>query len=195
MEGDKIDRPARKPRADAQRNRALLLQAAKTVFAEKGAEASLDEIARAAGVGAGTLYRHFPHRDALIEAVYRNEMEQLAQAAERFSEALPPVEALRAWMLLFVEYMGTKHAMAAALTSLSRGPGELYAASGARLQATIDQLAENAVRSGEVRLEIEPLELLRAIAAVASVGAGPDWEANARRLVDILIAGIRARPE
>ncbi len=192
MSGSDDRKTLRRQRADAARNRLLLLETAKSVFAEKGIDASMDEIARAAGLGSGTLYRHFPHRDALIEAVYRNEMEQLAQAAERLVAELPPVAALRAWMLLFVEYMGTKQLMAAALTALPGGTTELYAASGAQIQATIEMLAQNAVRGGEIRLEIEPLELLRAIAAVASAAAGPNWEPNARRLVDILIAGMRA---
>ena len=95
----------RKPRADAQRNRALLLKTAKAAFAEKGAAASLDEIARTAGVGAGTLYRHFPTRDGLIEAVYRHETEQLVTAAARLAETHAPTAALREWLRLFVDYM------------------------------------------------------------------------------------------
>jgi AcrR family transcriptional regulator len=101
----------RKPRADAQRNRVRLLETAKAAFAEKGSGASLDEIARTAGVGAGTLYRHFPNRDALVAAVYRNETEQLVVAATRLAEMHPPVMALREWLLLFVDYIATKHGM------------------------------------------------------------------------------------
>jgi AcrR family transcriptional regulator len=93
----------RKPRTDAQRNRERILEVAKEAFTESGANASLDDIAKAAGVGAGTLYRHFPTRDALIEAVYRTEVEKLAAAEKKFSESLPPIGALRAWMLLFVD--------------------------------------------------------------------------------------------
>ena len=96
--GGKAPGAARKPRADAQRNRDGLLEAAKAAFAEVGPEASLDEIARRARVGIGTLYRHFPTRDAIVEAVYRREVQQLADAAPRLVEALPPAEALRAWM-------------------------------------------------------------------------------------------------
>src|SRR6202011_5532308 len=101
----------RKPRADAERNRVRLLETAKAAFAEKGSGASLDEIARPAGVGAGTLYRHFPPRDALVAAVYRNETEQLVAAANRLAETHPPVMALREWLLLFVDYIATKHGM------------------------------------------------------------------------------------
>ena len=107
----------RKPRADAQLNRERLLEVAKEAFTRSGANASLDDIAREAGVGAGTLYRHFPTRDALIEAVYRTEVEKLATAERRFAAALSPIEALRAWMLLFVDYIGTKQIIAPALNA------------------------------------------------------------------------------
>src|ERR1700723_1694476 len=120
-------KPARrKPRADAQRNRERVLEVAKQAFTRYGASASLDDIAKEAGVGAGTLYRHFPTRDALIEAVYRTEVEKLAAAERKFSEAMLPVEALRAWMLLFVDYIATKQIIAPALNSLVGGPSKLY---------------------------------------------------------------------
>src|SRR5882762_6255563 len=113
--------PVRKARVDAERNRQRLLDAAKAVFAEKAASASLEEIARAAGVGIGTLYRHFPTRDALIEAVYRYEVEQLALAATRLSAKHPPVRALREWLLVFVDYLDAKYGMAAVLNLLVSG--------------------------------------------------------------------------
>src|ERR1700758_1434199 len=100
---------ARKPRTDALRNRGRILEVAKEAFTRHGANASLDEIAKQAGVGPGTLYRHFPTRDELIEGVYRNEVEKLAAAADRFAETMSPLEALRAWMLLLVDYMAAKH--------------------------------------------------------------------------------------
>ena len=119
-------KPARKPRTDAQLNRERLLEVAKEAFTRSGPNASLDDIAREAGVGAGTLYRHFPTRDALIEAVYRTEVEKLAAAEQKFSDAMPPVEALRAWMLLFVDYIAAKQIIAPALNSLVGGPSKLY---------------------------------------------------------------------
>ncbi|NYT40634.1 TetR/AcrR family transcriptional regulator [Sphingomonas sp. R-74633] len=183
------DSPSRKPRADAERNRLRLLDAAKSVFGEHGPGASLEEIARVAGVGIGTLYRHFPTRDALIEAVYRNETGQLMDAATRLSETRPPVEALREWMLLFVDYLGTKYGMSAVFSSIAGGTTALYAGSGTGVREAITTLTERAVASGEIRLEMEPLDLLRAVAGVASAGAG--WQDTARRLVDILIAGMR----
>src|SRR5271170_7272569 len=108
----------RKPRTDAQRNRERILDVAKEAFTRSGANASLDDIAKDAGVGAGTLYRHFPTRDALLEAVYRTEVEKLAAAQQRFAETMPPVEALRAWMMLFVDYIATKQIIAPALNTL-----------------------------------------------------------------------------
>ena len=183
--------PARKPRADAQRNRILLLETAKAAFAEKGPGASLDEIARTAGVGAGTLYRHFPTRDALIEAVYRNESEQLVAAATRLAETQSPTGALREWLLVFVDYMATKQGMAEALNSLVGGTSELYSASSEQMQRAIAMLIDRAVASGEIRLDIAPLDLLRALAGVASIGAGPDGKQAAKRMVDILIAGMQ----
>jgi AcrR family transcriptional regulator len=186
----------RKPRADAQRNRIRLLQTAKAAFAEKGSGASLDEIARTAGVGAGTLYRHFPTRDALIEAVYRNETEQLVAAATRLAETHPPITALRQWLLLFVDYMATKHGMYEALNSIVGGTSDLYSASTAQVKQAIAGLIDRAVASGEIRLNLDPLDpldLLRALAGVANISSGPDGKQAAKRMVDILIAGIRTR--
>src|SRR5579863_1143112 len=116
----------RKPRADAQQNRERILEVAKGAFTRSGVNASLDDIAKEAGVGAGTLYRHFPTRDALIEAVYRTEVERVAAAEKKFSESLPPIQALRAWMLLFVDYIATKQIIAPALNSVVGGPSKLF---------------------------------------------------------------------
>ena len=189
------DKPVavRKPRADAKLNRDRLLETAKAAFAEKGPGASLDEIARTAGVGAGTLYRHFPTRDALVEAVYRNESEQLVAAADRLSQIHPPVTALREWLLLFVDYIATKHGMYEVLNSIVGGTSDLYSASTAQVKQAISRLVDRAVASADIRLDLDPLDLLRALAGVANLGSGPDGERAAKRLIDILIAGIRAR--
>ncbi|WP_409562033.1 TetR/AcrR family transcriptional regulator [Hyphomicrobium sp. MC8b] len=186
---------ARKVRVDAERNRLRLLETAKVVFADKGSAASLEEIARDAGVGIGTLYRHFPTRDALIEAVYRNETEQLMAAAIRLAKERPPVDALRAWLLIFVDYMAIKHGMSEALSSLVCGPSDLYASSGAKVTQAISTLVENATASGDIRLSVEPLDLLRALAGVATIAAGPSGTDGAKRLVDILLVGISTRPQ
>lgn len=178
-------------RVDAQRNRERILEAAKAEFTRSGAQASLDEIAKRAEVGAGTLYRHFPTRDDLIEAVYRSEVEKLAAAAERFGEAMGPVEALRAWMLLFVDHIAAKRIIAPALNSVTGGASKLYEGTRGLVQGAIDALVKRAIESGEIRSDIEPFDLLRALIGVAHVTSGPDWQRSGRRLVDILIAGSR----
>lgn len=184
----------RKPRADAERNRIRLIEAAKATFAEKGAHASLEEIARVAGVGIGTLYRHFPTRDALIGDVYRNETEQLAKAATELAESLPPKEALRQWMLVFIDYIDTKQGMYPILNSLVGGTSTLYAASGPLIIGSMEILTARAIENGDITLDISALDLLRAVSGLAN-NSGPDWKVAARRMVDIIIAGIEVRPQ
>ena len=185
---------ARKPRADAQRNRDGLLEAAKAAFAEAGPEASLEEIARRADVGIGTLYRHFPTRDAIIEAVYRREVQQLADAAPRLVDALPPAEALRAWMRLFIDYIAAKKVIAPALKSLVGADSALYADSSARINGAIALLVERARASGDIRPDADSSDLLRALIGFAYVNSAPDWEASALRVIDLLIDGLRSQP-
>jgi AcrR family transcriptional regulator len=182
---------SRKPRTDAQRNRERSLEVAQEAFTRSGANASLDDIAKEAGVGAGTLYRHFPTRDALIETVYRTEVEKLAAAEKEFSENLPPIEALRAWMLLFVDYIATKQIIAPALNSVVGGASKLFEGSRAQVQGAIDSLVKRAIKSRDIRKDLEPFDLLRALIGVSHVASGPDWQQSARRLVDILITGSR----
>jgi AcrR family transcriptional regulator len=188
----KHSQPAgRKPRTDAQRNRERILEVAKAAFARSGADASLDDIAKQAGVGPGTLYRHFPTREALIEAVYHTEVEKLAGAQRELSASLPPIEALRAWMMLFVDYIATKQIIASALNSVVGGPSRLYDCSRVRVMGAIDALVKTAIKSGDIRKDLEPFDLLRALIGVSNVATGPDWQQSARRLVDILINGSR----
>ena len=182
---------ARKPRTDALRNRERILEVAKAAFTRQGANASLDEIAKQAGVGAGTLYRHFPSRDELIEGVYRKEVEKLAAAAAHFAETMSPLEALRAWMLLLVDYIAAKHIIAPALNSVVGGPSRLYEGSRTMIQGAIDELVKRAKQSGDLRRDLDAFDLLRALIGVSHVGSGADWQQSARRLVDILIAGSR----
>src|ERR1700739_2090536 len=183
--------PARKLRTDALRNRERILEVAKRAFPREGADAILDEIAKQAGVGAGTLYRHFPTRDALIEAVYRSEVEKLAAAAHVFAASMSPVEALRAVFLLFVDSVAAKHIIAPALNSVAGGPSRLYEGSRSLVQGAIDELVKSAKKSGEVRKDVDASDLLRAVIGVSYVGSGGDWQQSARRLVDILVAGSR----
>jgi AcrR family transcriptional regulator len=187
----KRSRTARKPRTDALRNRERILEVAKAAFTRYGANASLEEIAKQADVGVGTLYRHFPTRDELIEGVYRREVEKLAAAAGRFSETMSPIEALRAWMLLLVDYIAAKHIIAPALNSVVGGPSRLYEGSHTMIHGAIDELVKRAKRSGDLRRDLDAFDLLRALIGVSHVGSGADWQQSARRLVDILIAGSR----
>jgi AcrR family transcriptional regulator len=181
----------RKPRTDAQRNRELILEVAKEAFTRYGANASLDDVAKEAGVGAGTLYRHFPTRDALIEAVYRTEVEKLAAAERKFAETMAPIDALRAWMLLFVDYIAAKHIIAPALNTFVGGVSKLHERSRAQIQGAIEALVNRAIKSGDISKDIEPFDLLRALIGVSNVSATPDWQQSAKRLVDILITGSR----
>ena len=181
----------RKLRTDAQRNRQRILEVAKEAFTRRGAEASLDDIAKEAGVGPGTLYRHFPTRDALIEAVYHTEVAKLAAAERKFAETMAPIEALRAWMLLFVDYIAAKHIIAPALNTVVGGPSKLYESSRAQVTGAIDGLVKRAIKSGDIRRDLEPFDLLRALIGVSNVATSPDWQQSAKRLVDILISGSR----
>jgi AcrR family transcriptional regulator len=181
----------RKPRADAKRNRERILEIAKEAFTRSGANINLDEVARQAGVGAGTLYRHFPTRDALLEAVYRTGVEKLAAAQRKFSETMPPIDALRAWMLLFVDYIAAKQIIAPALNTLVGGPAKVFEATSDQIKGAINGLVKRAIESGDIRPDLDPLDLLRALIGVSNVASTPDWPQSARRLVQILIAGSR----
>jgi AcrR family transcriptional regulator len=183
---------SRRPRADALRNRELILTVARDVFAKRGASVTLDDIVKLTGLGVGTLYRHFPTRDALIEAVYLAEVERLAEAQRTLSATEPAVEALRRWMMLFVDFIATKAAMKETLSGLIGGPDSLYACSTELIKTAIDALTDRAVASGEIRLDIDPLDLLRALSGVAHAG-DESSPARAERLVDILIAGLRTQ--
>lgn len=181
----------RKPRADAQRNRDRVLEVAKEAFTRSGTDTSLDEIAKQAGVGPGTLYRHFRSREALIEAVYRTEVEKLAAAERNFGGTMPPIEALRAWMLLFVDYIATKKIIAPALNALAGDPKKVFEASYTQIWAAIRALVKRAIKSGDIRKDLDPIDLLRALIGVSNIASSPDWQQSARRLVDILITGSR----
>jgi AcrR family transcriptional regulator len=181
----------RKPRADAQRNRERILEVAKQEFTRSGANASLEEIGKKAGVGPGTLYRHFPTREDLLVTVYRSEMEKLAAAERTFADAFPPVEALRAWLLLFVDAVETKQIIAPVLNTLVGDPKKVFEASYAQIHKALRALVKRAIKSGDIRKDLDPIDLLRALVGVANVSASPDWQDSARRLVEILILGSR----
>ena len=181
----------RKQRSDAQRNRQRILVVAKEAFAQSGANASLDDIAKQAGVGPGTLYRHFPSREDLLKAVYQAAAEKLATGATEFAETLPPIEALRAWMMLFVDYIADKQIIAPALNALVDDPDKVYEASYGQIWKAVRSLVKRAIKSGDIREDLDAIDLLRALVGVASIGASSDWQQSARKLVDILILGSR----
>jgi AcrR family transcriptional regulator len=191
MPKKKPPQPARRPRADAKRNRERILEVAKEVFTRFGATASLDDIARRSGIGSGTLYRHFPTRDALIEAVYRSEVEKLADAGPRFAATLPPLEALRAWMLLFIDHVAGKMLIVPAMETVAGGSSRLIMGSRDLIRGAFAALAQSAIASGDLRPDTDPNDLIRALVGIFHTTYEPGWEQAARRLVDILIAGSR----
>jgi AcrR family transcriptional regulator len=184
-------RVPRKPRADALRNRDRLLEAAKTVFSAGGPDASLEAVARTAGVGIGTLYRHFPTREALFEAVYRHEVQQLAELAEQLKKDTRPIEALRQWMRSIVKFVATKRGMSTALAFAIAKDSDLVSDSSDRLTRAIGLLLEQAVAAGEVRSDVSSEDLLRAIVGMCYTHDQPGWQKNVLRLVDIFVDGLR----
>jgi AcrR family transcriptional regulator len=187
-----LDKKApRKPRADAVRNRERVLEAAKTVFSAGGPEASLEAVARTAGVGIGTLYRHFPTREALFEAVYRREVQQLADLAERLREEAEPVEALRQWMRSNVRFVATKKGMAAALALGAYKNTDLNSYSFDQLTRAIRALLDRAIAAGEIRSDISAEDLLRALVGMCYMHDQPGWQKNVLRLVDVFVDGLR----
>ena len=186
---------SRKPRADAVRNRERVLEAAKAVFSAGGAEASLEAVARHAGVGIGTLYRHFPTREALYEAVYRREVEQLGDLADSLKDDAKPVEALRRWIASNIEFVATKKGMATALAVAAHGLPHLQSLSFERLTQAIGVLLERAVKAGEIRADVSPDDLLRTLVGMCYLHDQPGWQSTVVRLMDVFVDGLRVRPE
>ena len=181
----------RKTRADAERNRERILAVAKQEFTRLGASASLEDIIKKAGVGPGTLYRHFPTREELLVAVYQSEMQKLAAAERELADSMSPVDALRAWLLLFVGAIETKQIIAPVLNTLVGDPKKVFEGSYASLHEAIRALVKRAIKSGDIRRDLDPFDLLRALIGVSHIASGPGWQQSARRLVDILITGSR----
>src|SRR6195256_2191057 len=188
-----LEQRTRKPRADAARNRERVLEAAKAVFSAGGAQASLEAVARAAGVGIGTLYRHFPTREALFEAVYRREVQQLADLAEELKQEAQPVDALRHWMRSIVQFVATKKGMSAALALAAYKNSELFSHSFDRLTQAVGGLLNRAIAAGEIREDISPQDLLRALVGMCYMHDQPGWQMSVLRLVDVFIDGLRIR--
>ncbi len=182
---------SRKPRADSLRNGEQLLAAAKSAFTEAGVEVSLEEIARRAGVGIGTLYRHFPTRGALLAAVYRREIEQLAQAAERLLTEKPPIEALECWFDEVIAYMATKRVVGPALRADPEEGARVFAAGGPSIHQSFGHMLRAAAQAGQIRTDLDETDVQRLLTGFAHGYDKPGWEAGARRMVSIMIAGLR----
>jgi len=180
----------RRPRADAERNRERLLAAAVKAFAQS-AEAPLEDVARRAHVGIGTLYRHFPTRAALIEAAYRHEVAQLCAPLARSSRPLAPEAALRAWMERFIQYVAAKRGMIDALHSVLSTDSELFAHSRKQIVTALRSLLGEAAASGAIRTDTNAEDVLRALQGVWQVTSEPEWQDKARRLLNLLMDGLR----
>jgi AcrR family transcriptional regulator len=183
----------RKPRTDALRNRDRVLEAARRVFSAGGPEASLEAVAKTAGVGIGTLYRHFPTRETLFEAVYRREVQQLADLAKRLEEEAQPIEALRQWMRSFVKFVATKKGMSAALAFAISKDSDLFSYSSDLLTRAVGELLSRAGTAGEIRSDISPEDLLRVLVGMCYTHDQPGWQKNVLRLVDVFVDGLRNR--
>jgi len=183
----------RKPRADALRNRERVLEAATAVFSQGGTEAGLEAVARRAGVGIGTLYRHFPTREALYEAVYRREVDQLLDLARQLAAAHRPAEALRRWMQALVDFVATKKGMGAALALAAHKPPDLMAYSAARLHEAIGMLLRPMIEAGEIRSDIGPEDLLITVVGLCYLQDGPGWQSKVMRLLEVFMDGLRLR--
>jgi AcrR family transcriptional regulator len=182
---------SRGPRADASRNRERLVEAATQVFGQGAPQASLGAVARVAGLGIGTLYRHFPTREALFEAVYRREVDQLSELAERLTKDTEPVEALRRWLHANIRLVATKRGMVEALHLVASGSTELKAYSFERLTAALDLLLSRGVAAGELRGDITAEDLLRTVVGIFYADSSAGWQASALRITDVFVNGLR----
>jgi AcrR family transcriptional regulator len=181
----------RAPRADACRNRDRLLEVASAAFARDGVEASLERIAKDAGVGIGTLYRHFPNRDALMEAVYRHNLDQLIADAEELSANKPPVEALEEFMQRFVAYVATKKGLAMHLKTVLSADDELFTSSQERMNTTVTRLVAAAAASGGIRSDVDAGDLIRALAGVCMTSDMSVSQEQPCRISKLLMDGMR----
>ncbi|MFC4588943.1 TetR/AcrR family transcriptional regulator [Sphaerisporangium corydalis] len=180
-------------RADARRNRDRLLEVAVRAFSEEGADVTLDAIAKSAGVGIGTLYRHFPTREALIEATYRNELTRLCDAVGELLATMPPDEAVRMWMDRFVEYMTTKRGMADALRAVIASGVNPFAQSRDMLVGAITTLLDAGAAAGTVRADVEPGDVLTSLSGVSLAAGEPSQRDQAGRILDLLMDALRYR--
>ncbi|PBC06392.1 TetR/AcrR family transcriptional regulator [Mesorhizobium sp. WSM3859] len=186
------DAPAQKPlRADAQRNREKLVEVAAQMFASDGVDASLEEIAKRAGVGIGTLYRHFPTREHLVEVVYRREVEGLCHAAEDLAREHPADVALELWMQRFVDYIATKRGLATSLRLLLTTNSTLFSDTSGRVSGAMRSLVQAAAAAGKIRADVDSSDVMHALGGIYSAPNTPDWRERSGRLVKLLMDGLR----
>ncbi|SEL13769.1 TetR/AcrR family transcriptional regulator [Streptacidiphilus jiangxiensis] len=178
-------------RADARRNRERILEAAVRAFSEKGADVPIDTIAKDAGVGSATLYRHFPTREALVEAAYRNELARVCDSAAQLLADNPPDQALRRWMDNFIDYLTAKQGMADALRAAVASGADPFAESVAKLAAAIATMLDAGARAGVLRPDLDPLDVGFTLAGVGLVTSAPGQRERADRLLDLLLDGLR----
>jgi len=178
-------------RADARQNVDALLEAAQTVFAESGVDAPVRAIAERAGVGVGTLYRHFPLRSDLISAVFRREMDACVDAAAEIEAAYPPGEALDRWVIRYTQFVAAKRGLASALHSGDAAYEPLADAFSTRLTPTFERLATAAAEAGEIHQHVDSAEFLGAVANLCHAGPAAGSSGRAERMVRLLLAGLR----
>jgi AcrR family transcriptional regulator len=186
---------ARSPRADAQRNRERLLTTALKLFTSSKEDVTLSAVAERAGVGIGTLYRHFPTRDALVEAVYRHEVERLSDAASALLKEMPADKALEEWLTRYAGLIAAKRGLKEAVRSIFEPGADAYAYSRDRMTTAVTLLLDAAAKSGAIRSDFDPQDVLLAVAAStwAFVNDG-DWEERARRVLRLVMDGLRYKP-
>lgn len=175
------------------RNRLRLIDAASDAFRVSGKGVTLEQIARDAGVGIATLYRHFPTIEALVEGVYAQQVDELSQKASELADAFPPIEALRRWLVLYTDFMGTKQNMGDALNAIVGGTSQVYNGSGARMDAAISLLLNRAIAGKKIHMDVEPLDLLRAVTGVALLAPSREWKSGTHKVIDVLIKGLTSK--
>ncbi|MDQ1043629.1 TetR/AcrR family transcriptional regulator [Streptomyces sp. V4I2] len=181
-------------RADARRNRERLLEVAARAFSETGTDASLEAIAKDAGVGIGTLYRHFPTREALLEAAYRNELARVCDSVTELLAQLPPDQAMRRWMDLFIDYLATKQGMADALKAvIASGDEDPFAESLDRISTAISTLLHAGAEAGVLRSDVDPLDVGFSLGGVLLITSDKGLRDRAGRMLDLLLDGLRYR--
>ena len=187
------DREAPRQRADAARNREAVLQAATAVFARSETEPSMRALAREAGVGVATLYRHFPTREALVDAVYHDQVRRLTTGAAELVAGHPPAEALRRWMDLFAEWMATKHGMLNTLVAMIDADRIVHADTRDSLLAAIDTILSAGVEAGDIRADARAEDVAAGLIGILTVTGPPAVNPQAARLLDLLNDGLRGR--